>query len=83
MTLKEMLYDENGTKKTVTFSNYFNGDLWYETEDMFRFPVPISETGTATFKATDYAVFFMKWIRKHRELMDSSIDELVDLKLNK
>lgn len=65
MTLKDMLYNEDGSKKTVKFSYYFDGDLWYQTEDGFSFPVPISDIGTATFKAEDDAPLFMRYVRKH------------------
>lgn len=70
MTLKEMLYHDNGGKKIVTFTHYFDGNLWYETEDHFAFPVPISDIGNATFKATDYAPLFMRYIRKHLETIE-------------
>lgn len=69
MTLKEMLYNADGSKKTVRFTHYFDGDLWYETEDFFSFPVPVADIGNATFKATDYAPLFMRYIRKHLELV--------------
>lgn len=59
-TLTSMVKD-----KTVTFVEYRNGELWYTTECAFEFPVPISDTGNATFKATDKAIFFMRWIREH------------------
>jgi len=35
----------------------------HETECGFRFPVPISEAGTATFLAEDRALLFMRYIR--------------------
>ncbi len=70
MTLKEMLYKEDGSKKVVTFTHYFDGNLWYETEDHFIFPVPISDIGNATFKATDWAPLFMRYVRKHIEFVD-------------
>ena len=76
MTLKEMLYNADGTKKIVTFTHYFDGALWYETEDRFAFPVPVSDIGTATFKATDSAPLFMRYIRKHIELLDTSKDNV-------
>ena len=62
--------------KLVTFTHYFDGNLWYKTEDNFSFPVPISDIGTATFNATDRAMFFMRYIRKHLELLanDSNSD---------
>ena len=54
----------------VNFSHYFDGNLWYTTNTGFAFPVPISDIGTATFKATDRAMLFMRYIRKHMELID-------------
>lgn len=58
--------------KTVTFEKYQNGELWYVTTDGFRFPVPISDTGEAAFMASDKAMLFMRWIRKHFDLIESS-----------
>jgi len=43
-TLKEMIVNN----QKVTFSFYRDGQLWYETECGFRFPVPVAEAGTAT-----------------------------------
>jgi hypothetical protein len=54
---------------TVTFTHYFDGSLWYKTEDGFSFPVPVSDIGTATFLASDKAMLFMRYIRKHMELL--------------
>jgi hypothetical protein len=72
MTLKEMLYNDDGSKKTVRFSHYFDGNLWYETQDHFAFPVPISDIGNATFKAEDYAPLFMRYVRKHLEMLEGA-----------
>ncbi len=66
MTLKEMVKD-----KTVKFVCYRDGELNYQTEDGFEFPVPISDAGTGTFKAEDKAIFFMRWIRKQLDLVKS------------
>jgi hypothetical protein len=55
--------------KLVTFTHYFDGNLWYKTEDNFNFPVPVSDIGTATFMASDRAMLFMRYIRKHLELI--------------
>ena len=62
MTIKEMVKD-----KTVTFEYYKDNELWYCTEDGFEFPVPIEDIGNATFFATDKAILFMRYIRKHLE----------------
>lgn len=60
----------------VFFQYYRDGSLWYVfrySEDNpariteFLFPVPISDTGTATFNAMDKAIIFMRWIRKHAD----------------
>ncbi|HET9129548.1 MAG TPA: hypothetical protein VFO86_01295 [Terriglobia bacterium] len=59
-TLKEMVVNN----QRVRFSFYRDGQLWYETECGFRFPVPISDAGTATFLAEDRAMLFMRYIRK-------------------
>src|SRR6476469_833200 len=58
-TLKEMIVNN----QKVRFSFYRDGQLWYETECGFRFPVPISEAGTATFLVEDRAILFMRYIR--------------------
>jgi hypothetical protein len=60
-TLKEMIVNN----QKVRFSFYRDGQLWYETECGFRFPVPISDVGTATFLVEDRAILFMRYIRKH------------------
>jgi hypothetical protein len=60
MTLKELVKG-----KRARFQFYRDGELWYETEDGFAFPVPISDTGTGIFQAEDSAIVFMRWIRKH------------------
>lgn len=48
--------------KKVTFLHYRQKELWYTTECGFEFPVPISDTGDATFLASDKAMLFMRWI---------------------
>jgi hypothetical protein len=51
--------------KTVRFVALMAGSIWYETEDGFAFPVPLSETDGATFLAEDKALFYMRFIRVH------------------
>jgi hypothetical protein len=63
--LKEMVKDG----KLVTFSHYYNKNLWYKTSTDFLFPVPIEETELATFHATEKALLLMRYIRKHIELL--------------
>jgi hypothetical protein len=67
-TIKEMV--ANG--KSVRFTHYKLGELWYETECGFAFPVPISDTGDGTFLAADKAMLFMRYIRKHREMLEQA-----------
>jgi len=66
--LKSMV--QRGRK--VHFVFYRDGDLWYETDSGFRFPVPISDIGTATFFTEDRAILFMRYIRKHLESLDKA-----------
>jgi len=65
-TLKEMV---NNNQK-VRFRYYRDRELWYATECGFEFPVPIDDTGTGVFLAQDRAILFMRWIRKHREVIE-------------
>jgi hypothetical protein len=64
-TIKDMVKDQ----QQVTFLYYKDGELWYKTECEFEFPVPISDVGTATMLATDKAMLFMRYIRKHMALL--------------
>ena len=64
-SLKEMV--NNGKK--VHFIKYLANNLWYSTECGFEFPVPIEDTGNATFLAEDKAMLFMRYIRKHISLI--------------
>ena len=63
MNIKNIV--SNGKK--VTFLKYQNDELWYITEDGFEFPVPLDDTGNASFNSSDKALIFMRWIRKHIE----------------
>jgi hypothetical protein len=64
---------------TVTFKYYRDKELWYELSYLdeegetrvFTFPVPIDNCGSATFNMQDKAMLFMRWIRKHKELVES------------
>ncbi len=68
MTIKELVKDN-----TVRFTHYFDGDLWYEVVvGDFQFPVPLEDTGTATFLAEDKAILFMRYIRKHIEALNDT-----------
>jgi hypothetical protein len=65
LTLKEMVSND----KKVHFKFYRDGQLWYPTECGFEFPVPISDIGNATFLCEDRAMLFMRYVRKHLELV--------------
>jgi hypothetical protein len=56
--------------KKVVFEYYRDGNLYYKTECGFKFPVPISEVGNATFLCSDKAILFMRWIRKQLNLIE-------------
>lgn len=58
--IKEMVKD-----KSVNFTYYRDGSLWYTTDDGFLFPVPIDDIGNATFMVKDRAILFMRYIRTH------------------
>jgi len=60
-TLKELVRGQ------VHFKYYRDNSLWYSTVCGFIFPVPLSDTGEATFNAEDKALLFMRWIRKYRD----------------
>ena len=52
----------------VKFLYYRSSELWYEIEGKnFRFPVPIGDTGDATFLPEDKALIFMRYVRKQLE----------------
>ena len=51
----------------VKFSHYRDGLLFYQCESGLMFPVPIEDTGKGIFLASDKAMLFMRWIRKHLE----------------
>jgi hypothetical protein len=73
-TLKEMIENKN-----VTFQYYRDGELWYATEDGFKFPVPVTDVGTGVFKAEDKAILFMRWIRKQLETVkEMAIKHIVE-----
>ena len=61
-TIKETIINN----QKVNFVYYRDSQLWYKADNGFLFPVPIDDIGNATFKATDRAILFMRYIRKHR-----------------
>jgi hypothetical protein len=64
MKLIEMIKD-----KKVKFIHYCDKELWYIAENGFEFPVPITDIGNATFLAEDKAIYFMRYIRKHLDMI--------------
>lgn len=59
--IKDMVKDG----KRVIFTKYRKGHLYYVTECGFEFPVPIDDTGDATFGRDEKAMLLMRYIRKH------------------
>lgn len=66
-SIKDMVRDG----KKVRFSHYCRGELWYITEDGFNFPVPTDpkDLGDAILLNEDKAMLFMRYIRKHMEMI--------------
>jgi hypothetical protein len=68
MNIEEMV----SARKQVHFVRYQHGELWYAAESGFEFPVPVADAGTAEFKAEDKALRFMRWTRKHVEMLEAA-----------
>lgn len=64
MKLIDMVKD-----KKVYFEFYKKGELWYRTDDDFKFPVPIEDCGYGIFLVEDKATLFMRYIRKQLEIL--------------
>ena len=71
MNIKDMVKDG----KKVHFQFYKLGELWYNTEDGFQFPVPINDTGDGIFLRDDKAMLFMRYIRKHIAYLEDAKNE--------
>jgi len=69
LNIGELIKDMVKDGKKVRFSHYRQGELWYTAEGGFNFPVPISDTGDAAFMNEDKAMLFMRYIRKHLEMI--------------
>lgn len=63
--------DMVGGNKKVRFVRFRKGELFYQTECGFEFPVPTNDTGDASFLAEDKAMMFMRYIRKHIKDIES------------
>jgi hypothetical protein len=68
LCIKDMVKDN----KQVTFVYFKEGGLWYRTEDGVEFPVPVADVGNATMLAKDKALLFMRYIRKHVDVLDQA-----------
>lgn len=44
-------------------------ELWYKTDDGFEFPVPVEDIGDDIFLNEDKAMLFMRYIRKHMDVI--------------
>jgi len=49
-------------KQIAVFEFYRDGNLFYSVSG-FKFPVPIADAGTATFKPEEKAIMLMRWLR--------------------
>ncbi len=60
MQIKDIVKDQN-----AHFVFFRDQCLFYETDNGFQFPVPVTETGSATFNSEEKAILLMRYIRKH------------------
>jgi len=72
LSIKDMVRDN----KKVHFKFYRQKELWYATEDGFEFPVPIDDIGDGVFLNEDKAMLFMRYIRKHLEMIDKEKEQV-------
>jgi hypothetical protein len=75
-SVKDMVKDN----KVVRFQFYRDQSLFYETECGSIFPVPINDIGNATFMAEDKALLFMRYIRKHIDVIKKEKEEYGEIK---
>lgn len=67
-----------GKGKVVKFKYFRKGNLYYATECGFEFPVPVEDTGDATFLDQDKAMYFMRYIRKHLKNIEVEKENMKD-----
>ena len=72
LSVKDMVKDG----KKVYFEFYRQNELWYTTDDGFEFPVPIEDAGDGVFLREDKAMLFMRYIRKHAEMIAKEKTEI-------
>lgn len=58
----------------VYFLRYQSRELWYVCDNGFIFPVPIDDTGDAAFYVEDKGIMFMRWIRRHLEVIRLAVE---------
>lgn len=58
---------------TAKFVSYRDGNFIYAVGD-FEFNVPLEDIKGATLKSEDKAIFFMRWIRKHIEMLEQHVN---------
>ena len=73
MNIKDMVKDG----KKVVFKRLIDGNLIYETECGFEFPVPVEDTGDGKFLSEDKAMFLMRYIRKEIEKIQNNEDSVL------
>lgn len=66
------LIDLVSDNKKVYFVQYREGNFTYKTESGFEFLVPLDDIGSATLLQEDRAILFMRYIRKHLELLGNN-----------
>lgn len=76
MSIKQIVRDGNFAE----FEYYIDGNLWYSVTYhtdtgnilIFKFPVPISDIGNATFNRVEKAILMMRYIRKHHKTIEEA-----------
>ena len=69
--IKKAVYND----RKVTFAYFRDNALWYKTEEGQVFPVPLSDTGGATFNYQEKAILLMRYMRKFNDSIDESFYE--------
>lgn len=75
-------------REQARFTHYEDGKLWYQIiytgedpqtgyprPEIFDFPVPVDDAESGRFEKSDKSLFFMRWIRKHIEMLRSALEE--------
>ena len=60
------------SSKITKFLFYREGNFMYETDNGFRFPIPLEDIGKATLNNEEKTIFFMRWIRKYNEELNNN-----------